>query len=84
MSACWCTLVVGPSGGVHAGLQSSGSNYSHESSASVQQDSHTILLHCSVWETRELPGSETLERKIVVPFPVEAPLSGRVPGTRRP
>ena len=40
-----------------------------------------MLLHCSAWETRELPGSEPLERKIVVPFPVEAPLSGGVSST---
>lgn len=31
---------------------------------------------CRTWETRELPGEAPLERKIVVPFPVEAPLSG--------
>ena len=35
-----------------------------------------------VWETRELPGRDPLARKIVVPFPVESPLSGR--GALRP
>lgn len=33
--------------------------------------------NCRVWETRELPGRNPLARKIVVPFPVESPLSGR-------
>ena len=32
---------------------------------------------CRTWETGELPGKAPLERRIVVPFPVEAPLSGR-------
>ena len=34
---------------------------------------------CRVWEMRELPGRDPLARKIVVPFPVESPLSGESP-----
>ena len=38
-----------------------------------------VHANCRVWETRELPGRDPLARKIVVPFPVESPLSGASP-----